>query len=219
MGKAPEEIQKLREAQARLVSMQQEIQQNAQGPNFLQSGYAGETRTNIANMANTLGGMIGLGHVFPDNDLADNQAFTKNSSTAAFALARSMAGGRVAVGEVLQANRGTPNLQNSVFGNLVVNNLLIQENQRQIERGRYVYQQVSDHGADPQKAGDAFDQANPTWKYVPTALATAVTKYYPSAANYLRSNPNDKQAPRRSDGTLPSAPGPASRAEPARMQP
>lgn len=186
VGETPDTLDKLAQSRAQLVTMQEEIAKNKDAPAFLQTGFAGDARTQFANAANTLSSTLGLRPMFEPSQLANNQAFLKNSNVAAFTLARQMSGGRVAVGEVLQANRSVPNQENSPYGNVVVSNLLLTENLRQTDRAAYVYEQAT-RGVDPVRAARVFDKTNPPESYVSTALAHSVETFYPQAVQKLRS--------------------------------
>lgn len=188
-GDAPARITALTNTQAQLVNMHEEVQQMLAQPGILQSGTAGQFRTNIVKGFNTLAQTLGLGQPIDPTGVANNEAFNKNSNVAAFTLARSLSGGRVAVGEVLQANRSTPNQENSPYGNVVVTNLLAQENMRQLEREKFMYQ-AAENNADPQQAANQFDAANPASKYVVTALATSAGEFAPQQVQVLRQHPN-----------------------------
>jgi|SRR6185437_11486145 len=107
---------------------------------------------------------------------------------AAFQLARTMAGGRVALGEVTQANRSVPNMGNTPYGNIMVAHLLLQDNTRQIDRDRYVAEQGS-RGVDPVRAQSVFDQVNPPDRYVVAAAAGAVRQAFPGSVTYLQQHP------------------------------
>jgi len=188
VGAIPQHLETLGNTRTQLVAINNEIQQNAQSPGFVQQGWGAGTRTTIAKAANSASAALGGGPVFDPASIGNNESFIKNSNVAAFTLARTMSGGRVALGEVLQANQSVPNINNSFYGNSVVSNLLLQDNMRQTDRLRYQAQQA-DRGVSPTVAGDMFDRINPPDRYVVAAMATAAQNYNPRGVQKLTQAP------------------------------
>ena len=188
VGAIPDEIQKLNNTQLLLTGLHDEVQKNAAQPGWYQSGAGADWRQAIAKGANAASAALGGNPVFDPNAVANTEQFNKNSNVAAFSLARTMAGGRVALGEVLQANRSVPNMANTPFGNVVVTQLLLQDNVHQTDRLRYQAEQAA-KGVDPIASGRVFDQYNPVRNYVSAAAAGAVAEAYPQVIAALKSAP------------------------------
>jgi hypothetical protein len=188
VGAIPQNLETLSNTRTQLVAINNEIQQNANSSNFVRQGWGAATRTTLAKAANSAAASFGAGPVFDPTSIGNNESFIKNSNVAAFALARTMSGGRVALGEVLQANQSVPNINNSFYGNSVVSNLLLQDNMRQTDRLRYQAEQA-DRGVSPTVSGDAFDRVNPPENYVVAAMATAAKNYNPRGVQALMQTP------------------------------
>jgi hypothetical protein len=188
VGAIPQHLETLGNTRTQLVAIRDEVLQNAQAPGFLQQGYGAAARNNIAKAANSVAQSLGYGPIYDPTALGNNESFNKNANVAAFTLARTMSGGRVALGEVMQANQSVPNPQNSFYGNTVVSNLLLQDNMRQTDRMRYQAQQA-ERGVSPVAAGDAFDRVNPPQNYVVAGLAAAAKDFSPLYVKQLQAQP------------------------------
>jgi len=188
IGDLPAETEKLRNSQSNLVSLMDELKTNAEGPSYLQSGMGAEFRTGFARAINTTATTLGLTPPLPQEAVAANETIKKGAVNASFSLARSMVGARVAVAEVQYAFKANPNLENTPFGNILMSNMLIQENQRQIDRNDYVFEQAS-RNADPMLAERTFDQVRPPVNYLRTAKADAIQYYFPALAKGLSAAP------------------------------
>lgn len=188
IGKIPAELTQLNNSQLMLSGLMGEVKQNAAAPGWYQSGAGNDWRQDISKSTNAALSSFGLNPLFDPNQVAYNEEFDKNSKTASMQMARTMSGGRVALGEVLQANKSVPNLGNTPYGNIVVTHLLTQDNLHQADRMRYQYEQAA-RGVDPVAAGAAFDQLNPASNYVSAAAAGAVQQAYPQDVAKLRFNP------------------------------
>ena len=188
VGAIPDEVQKLNNTQLLLAGLHDEVTKNASQPGWYQSGAGAEWRNAIAKGANAASASLGGKPLFDPNSVANTEQFNKNSNVAAFSLARTMAGGRVALGEVLQANRSVPNMGNTPFGNFMVTQLLLQDNTHQSDRLRYQAEQAG-RGVDPIVSGRTFDQYNPVRNYVSAAAAGAVNEAYPQVVSALKGAP------------------------------
>jgi hypothetical protein len=188
VGAIPDEVQKLNNTQLLLAGLHDEVTKNASQPGWYQSGAGAEWRNAIAKGANAASAALGGNPLFDPNSVANTEQFNKNSNVAAFSLARTMAGGRVALGEVLQANRSVPSMANTPFGNVMVTQLLLQDNTHQSDRLRYQAEQAG-RGVDPIVSGRTFDQYNPVRNYVSAAAAGAVNEAYPQVVTALKGAP------------------------------
>jgi hypothetical protein len=189
VGAIPDEVQKLNNTQLLLAGLHDEVAKNASQAGWYQSGAGAEWRTAVAKGANAASAALGGNPIFDANSVANSEQFNKNSNVAAFSLARTMAGGRVALGEVLQANRSVPNMGNTPFGNVMVTQLLLQDNVHQTDRLRYQAEQAA-RGVDPIASGRVFDQYNPVEKYVSAAAAGGVQEAYPQVVAALKAAPS-----------------------------
>jgi len=186
MEKIPEQQDALIAARGQLAGVLDSVRRNADAPTFLQSGWAGETRQDAAKAVNQILSPLGI-KAFSDNDIANNEALAKDSTRLAFELARSM-GSRAPLGELMQANRGVPNIEVTRFGNLTVGNMLMAANNREYDRNAYIYDQ-SKKGGDPVEARQTFDRINPPERYISTAFGQAVAQAFPASVTALKSAP------------------------------
>jgi hypothetical protein len=184
----PPKLENLQNDVQGMSSLMDEIGRNANAPGWYQSGAGSEWRTDLAKGVNGFFTSVGGQPLFSQTDIANNEALLKNSNVAAFQMARTMAGGRVALGEVTQANRSVPNMGNTPYGNIVVGHLLMQQKLQQIDRNRFVYEQ-GQRGVDPGQAGIAFDRVNPPSRYVAAAAAGAMQQAFPQVVAALRRDP------------------------------
>lgn len=189
IGTAPAEINKLNDTQLLLNGLHSEVTTNAASPGWYQSGAGAEWRTDIAKAVNGTVTAVGGKAPFDQAAIGNVEEFNKNSSVAAFSLARSMAGGRVALGEVTQANRSVPNMGNTPYGNVMVTHLLMQQNARESDRLKYQAAQAA-NGVDPNVAFEAFNQQNPPSKYVAAASAGSVSEAFPQVVQALKGAPS-----------------------------
>jgi hypothetical protein len=187
IAEIPQKLTELNSSQALLVGLHDAVLHNANSPGWYQSGAGAEFRQDLAKGVNGALAAVGAKPLFSPTDIANNEVLSKDSTLAAFTLARSVSS-RVALGEVLQSNKAVPNMGNTPFGNIVVNHMLMQLNTHQIDRSQYVYEQAQ-RGADPEQAGKAFDAVNPPSKYITGAMASATAEAYPQSVAALKAAP------------------------------
>jgi hypothetical protein len=194
----PAQLGKLSDARQQITELQGLVNQSITAPAFLQTGWAAQDRTDFAKAANFVGSLVGSGDILSRTATANNEAFTKESTRAAFSLAQQTGGSRIGIGSEMLALRANPNPGNTPLGNVAMTNLLMQTNLRDTDRAQYVYQQAQ-RGVDPVQAGAAFDQANPGSRYVSEAMAETAQTMFPANVDVLRRYGNDPRVVRQFD--------------------
>ena len=183
--------EQIAQSNATIGNMLDEVRTSAKNGGGLATGFAGESRTALANMVNTAYGWFNPGSSPPidPTKIAANEAMAKNAHQLAFQVVSQATGqSREALGTLQMGYNSVPNMDKTPLGNLVVGEVLQATGNWLLQKQEFMRDWAARTGGDLTNAEAEYLKEHPPAKVVSAALAEhgIGPEGYTSRAAFLR---------------------------------
>lgn len=157
-----------------IANMLEEVKHNARNGGALTTGFAGDTRTMMANAVNTMYRVFNPGAAPPIDPqaIATNESIAKQAKTLAFQVVSQATGqSREALGTLQMGYDSVPNLDRTPLGNIIVGDVLHATGQWYLEQQKFKQDWIKRTNGDLNGADAAYIQLHPPERVVQSVLA------------------------------------------------